>query len=122
MGLTPSGRKVTIVARIRYIGVYRVTGDPAGLRDVMRRVGEHTRQHFGDRLVFDPFISRDGETSVWVNSADDADVLVEWEEAMGEFRGEAARYLEPLNAFVLDQIDDPRLEHFAGLVVDSLLD
>lgn len=109
------------MARIRYIGVYRVTGDQAGLRDVMRRAGEHTKQNFGDRVVFDPYISRDGETSVWVNSAEDVDVLVEWEDAMGEFRGEAAQYLEAQNAFVLDQLDDPRLKHFASFVVDSLL-
>lgn len=110
------------MGRIRYIGVYRVTGEPAGLRGVMKRVGEYTKQHFGDRLAFDPYVTRDGETSVWVNSAEDVDVLIEWEMAMGEFRGEVAQYLEPLNAFVLDPLEDPRLGHFAGFVVDSLLD
>lgn len=114
------------MGQVRAIITYRLVGDADIAKDVMRRAAAHTREHFGDRVTFDPFIDEASSKVIWVNSFKDEDTLVEWEQDMGDKTGlrvEARRVLEPVSMDVLDPIADPRLEFLreSGTMMESML-
>ncbi len=114
------------MGQVRAIVTYRLTGGIETAKDLMRNVAAYTREHFGDRLTFEPFVNEASGKVIWVNSAVDENTLVEWEADMGDktgFRVEAMSVLAPVSMDVLDPITDPRLERLreAGTMMTSML-
>lgn len=114
------------MGQVRAIVTYRLTGDIRTAKDVMRRAAAYTSEHFGDRLIFDPFVNEATRKVIWVNTAVDEDTLVEWEADMGDktgFRVEARNVLEPVSMDILDPITDPRLKRLreAATMMTSML-
>ncbi len=114
------------MGQVRAIVTYRLIGDIETATDVMKRAAAYTKEHFGDRLIFDPFVNLDARKVIWVNTAVDESTLVEWEADMGDktgFRAEVLSVLEPLSMDVLDPITDPRLERLrsAATMMTSML-
>lgn len=114
------------MAHVRAIVTYRLTGDLETAKDVMRRVAAYTREHFADRLTFDPYVNEESGRVIWVNAAVDEDSLVDWEADMGDktgFRVECMSLLEPVSMDLLDPVVDPRLERLreASTMMTSML-
>ncbi|HEY5578308.1 MAG TPA: hypothetical protein VIL12_01320 [Acidimicrobiia bacterium] len=112
---------------IRSIIILRLTGDLDVAKDIMRRVSAFTRENYGDRLIFDPYIDESTNKVIWVNSAVDEETAVSWERDMGDvtrLRDEVMQVMEMVSMDILDPITDPRLERIrnAGTILKSMLD
>lgn len=101
------------IVPVRTIVTLRVTGEAALARDVLKRVELYTREHFGDRLTFDPYIDEAGHEAVWLASAESEQAMIEWEVDMGEetgFRAEVMRFMQFTRIYLLDPLTHPELE------------
>jgi hypothetical protein len=98
---------------VRALVTLRLVGDAATAAEAMKRVSAYTQEHFGSRVLFEPFLDEDNQRVVWLNSFADDDALAEWEIAMGEsgLREEIlGPILDVVSLEMLDPTSDPRLE------------
>lgn len=112
---------------VRSIVVMQLKGDLLVAKALMQEVASYTREHYGDRFVFDPYVDLVTGRVVWLNAVSDEEALVQWEQDMGEktgFRSRVREILEPISIDILDPIDDPRLDQLrnASTMMNSMLD
>jgi hypothetical protein len=101
------------VVPVRALVTLRLVGDAATAAESMKRVSAYTQEHFGSRVLFEPFLDEDSQRVVWLNTFADDGALAEWEMAMGEsgLREEVlGPILDVVSLEMLDPTSDPRLE------------
>jgi hypothetical protein len=111
---------------IRAIVIWQLKGQLLAAKDLMQEVASCTREHYGERFVFDPYVDTVTGRVVWLNVVSDEEALVQWEQDMGEktgFRSRVRAMLEPVSTDILDPIDDPRLDRLrdASTMMSSML-
>ena len=117
----------TSMGQVRALVTLRLVSDLESAAALMKRVAAYTKEHFGGRLRFEPFINESSGKIIWLNSAVNEDALAEWEQAMRDsgIRDEViGPTFEPIRVELFDPISDPRLENLraSSTQLRSLLD